>query len=206
MAETYECFKVEVADYVATVTLARPPVNAQNRRFREEIIAIFDTLSDRTDVRGRGRLNGQGRLGPGSGGNRRGPDALLGVIRGRLVQNLDERVTRAVGNRARSAVGRTPDTDLDDETVCIRVNPGDRLPGIPRHRFKVGVDYWVTNAWTVGADLVAALNRLMRRRRIVQRKPCGNRQQALPGRDPLSNIALCPPARRMWRTGQRHRV
>lgn len=51
MAETYECFRVEVADYVATVTLARPPVNAQNRRFREEIIAIFDALSDRTDVR-----------------------------------------------------------------------------------------------------------------------------------------------------------
>ena len=51
MAETYECFRVEVADFVATVTLARPPVNAQNRRFREEIIAIFDTLSDRVDVR-----------------------------------------------------------------------------------------------------------------------------------------------------------
>jgi enoyl-CoA hydratase len=51
MAETYECFRVEVADHVATVTLARPPVNAQNRRFREEIIAIFDALSDRTDVR-----------------------------------------------------------------------------------------------------------------------------------------------------------
>lgn len=51
MAETYECFKVEVADHVATVTLARPPVNAQNRRFREEIISIFDMLSDRTDVR-----------------------------------------------------------------------------------------------------------------------------------------------------------
>src|SRR3954465_3729974 len=51
MADTYECFKVEVADHVATVTLARPPVNAQNRRFREEITTIFDTLSDRTDVR-----------------------------------------------------------------------------------------------------------------------------------------------------------
>ena len=51
MTETYECFKVEVAEYVATVTLARPPVNAQNRQFREEIIAIFDTLSDRMDVR-----------------------------------------------------------------------------------------------------------------------------------------------------------
>lgn len=51
MAETYECFKVTVADFVALVALARPPVNAQNRRFREEITAIFDTLSDRTDVR-----------------------------------------------------------------------------------------------------------------------------------------------------------
>ena len=51
MADTYECFKVEVADFVATVTLTRPPVNAQNRRFREEIIGIFDTVSDRKDVR-----------------------------------------------------------------------------------------------------------------------------------------------------------
>jgi enoyl-CoA hydratase len=51
MADNYECFKVEVADHVATATLARPPVNAQNRRLREEIVAIFDALSDRTDVR-----------------------------------------------------------------------------------------------------------------------------------------------------------
>ncbi len=51
MAETYECFEVDVTDYVATVTLARPPVNAQNRRFREEIITIFDALNDRSDVR-----------------------------------------------------------------------------------------------------------------------------------------------------------
>jgi enoyl-CoA hydratase len=51
MTETYECFKIEVSDHVATVTLARPPVNAQNRRFREEIITIFDLLSDRSDVR-----------------------------------------------------------------------------------------------------------------------------------------------------------
>src|ERR1043166_1679720 len=51
MADTYECFKLAVSDCVATVTLARPPVNAQNRRFREEIITIFDALSDRKDVR-----------------------------------------------------------------------------------------------------------------------------------------------------------
>ncbi|MBM3528852.1 MAG: enoyl-CoA hydratase/isomerase family protein [Alphaproteobacteria bacterium] len=51
MANSYECFKVEVADHVAIVSIARPPVNAQNRRFREEIVAIFDDLSDRRDVR-----------------------------------------------------------------------------------------------------------------------------------------------------------
>ena len=51
MSESYESFKVDVANFVATVRLARPPVNAQNRRFREEIITIFDELSDRSDVR-----------------------------------------------------------------------------------------------------------------------------------------------------------
>lgn len=51
MAETYECFKLSVAEHVATVMLARPPVNAQNRKFREEIIAIFDEINDRKDVR-----------------------------------------------------------------------------------------------------------------------------------------------------------
>jgi enoyl-CoA hydratase len=51
MTESCETLKIEVADYVATVRLARAPVNAQNRRFREEMIALFDGLSDRADVR-----------------------------------------------------------------------------------------------------------------------------------------------------------
>jgi enoyl-CoA hydratase len=51
MTDSYECFKIDVADFVATVTLDRAPVNAQNRRFREEIVAIFDSLNDREDVR-----------------------------------------------------------------------------------------------------------------------------------------------------------
>jgi enoyl-CoA hydratase len=48
---TYETLRIDVADYVATVTLSRPPVNAQNRKSREELIHAFDTLSDRDDVR-----------------------------------------------------------------------------------------------------------------------------------------------------------
>lgn len=46
-----ETLKLEVTDGIATVTLARPPVNAQNRRLRDEVIRVFDSLSDRDDVR-----------------------------------------------------------------------------------------------------------------------------------------------------------
>lgn len=44
-------YKVTVQDHIATVVFDRPPVNAQNRGTREELIWIFDTLSDREDVR-----------------------------------------------------------------------------------------------------------------------------------------------------------
>ena len=46
-----ETCRLEVAEGIATVTIARPPVNAQNRRMRDEFIWLFDALSDRDDVR-----------------------------------------------------------------------------------------------------------------------------------------------------------
>lgn len=48
---SYETLKLEVADFVATVTLDRPPVNAMNRAMRQEIVQVFDELHDREDVR-----------------------------------------------------------------------------------------------------------------------------------------------------------
>ena len=36
---------------------------------------------------------------------------------------------------------------------AIQVMPGDRLPGLPLHQLKAGVDYRVTPKWTVGAVL-----------------------------------------------------
>ncbi len=47
----FEMYRLDVTDFVATVTFDRPPVNAQNRQSREEAIALFDQLSDRDDVR-----------------------------------------------------------------------------------------------------------------------------------------------------------
>ncbi len=46
-----EQFRLDIAEGVATVVFDRPPVNAQNRRTREEFIRLFDALGDRDDVR-----------------------------------------------------------------------------------------------------------------------------------------------------------
>lgn len=47
----YETLDLAVADYVATITINRPPVNAQSNQFREELTTVIDALGDRTDVR-----------------------------------------------------------------------------------------------------------------------------------------------------------
>ncbi len=49
---------------------------------------------------------------------------------------------------------------VDGDPVCIQVSPGDRLPGIPRHRFKAGFDYRLTPKWKFGADLIAASDQI----------------------------------------------
>jgi enoyl-CoA hydratase len=47
----FETVCLDVADFIATVTIDRPPVNAQNRQAREELIRVFDEISGRDDVR-----------------------------------------------------------------------------------------------------------------------------------------------------------
>ena len=47
----YQHLLLTVQDHIATVTLNRPPVNAQNAELRAEITEVFDLLSDRDDVR-----------------------------------------------------------------------------------------------------------------------------------------------------------
>lgn len=47
----YETLRLDIAEYIATITITRPPVNAQNNQFREELVAVIDQLGDRNDVR-----------------------------------------------------------------------------------------------------------------------------------------------------------
>jgi len=53
--------KLDVADHVALVTMDRPPVNAVSAEFHDELMRVFDTLSDRDDVRV-AILTGAGRV------------------------------------------------------------------------------------------------------------------------------------------------
>ena len=46
-----EHLKLEVADYIAVVTMNAPPVNAVSTGLMNEMIAVFDQMSDRDDVR-----------------------------------------------------------------------------------------------------------------------------------------------------------
>ena len=46
-----ETVKCQISDYIAVVTMDRPPVNAQNAQFNNDMALVFDTISDRDDVR-----------------------------------------------------------------------------------------------------------------------------------------------------------
>ena len=46
-----EIIRCAVENFIAVVTMDNPPVNAQDRRFHEQMMAVFDALSDRDDVR-----------------------------------------------------------------------------------------------------------------------------------------------------------
>ena len=50
--------------------------------------------------------------------------------------------------------------DAADEDGMLRVEPGDRLPGIPRHSLKGGVRYDVTEAWNLAVETVVASSRI----------------------------------------------
>ena len=50
--------------------------------------------------------------------------------------------------------------DAATEAGAVAVEPGDRLPGIPRHSLKAGVRQAVTDAWDAAVETVAASDRV----------------------------------------------
>ncbi|HTW36618.1 MAG TPA: TonB-dependent receptor [Rhizomicrobium sp.] len=58
-----------------------------------------------------------------------------------------------------------------DANGDILVRPGDQLPGIPQHRFKLGADYKLTPDWSAGAVLVYESSQYYRGDESNQMKP-----------------------------------
>lgn len=77
--------RLDVADYIAVVTIDNPPVNAQPLPFMAEVMETFDALSDREDVRV-AILTGTGKMFSAGADlkNRPGPDAPAGTMWGRM--------------------------------------------------------------------------------------------------------------------------
>lgn len=81
--------RVQTADHIALVTMDNPPVNAQNATFQDEIIRVFDRLSDMDEVRvavltGKGKCFCAGVDIKARAGQQRGPgDAWRGMRQAR---------------------------------------------------------------------------------------------------------------------------
>jgi iron complex outermembrane receptor protein len=56
----------------------------------------------------------------------------------------------------------SPSNPFADANGNIHVDPGDRLPGIPLHQFKAGVDYRITSNWLIGAVLTCFSGQYLR--------------------------------------------
>jgi enoyl-CoA hydratase len=77
--------RVQIADHIAVVTMDNPPVNAQTAEFQDEMMRVFDRLSDMDEVRvavltGKGKCFCAGVDIKARAGARRGPgDAWTGM-------------------------------------------------------------------------------------------------------------------------------
>ena len=85
---------------------------------------------------------------------RQGIEAGLELRSGRLQAWLDYAFTDATFQSP-----FTEDSPLNPAANAngqIQVVPGNQLPGVPRHRLKLGLSYHVTDAWTVGGAVIAS--------------------------------------------------
>ena len=64
-----------------------------------------------------------------------------------------------------------PQNPNSNNSYFITVKPGDRIPNIPEHKFKAGIDYWMTPQWKLGADMVAQTSQFFRGDENNQNKP-----------------------------------
>ncbi len=90
---------------------------------------------------------------------RQGGQAGVSLRQGSLLAYADYAYTDATFRTAFLLGSQNnPFADVNGQ---IQVRPGNRLPGIPAHRLKFGVQYDLTPDWTVGATGIASSGRVL---------------------------------------------
>jgi outer membrane receptor protein involved in Fe transport len=85
---------------------------------------------------------------------RQGIEAGLTLRRGRLFAWIDYALTDATFQT--SFTEDSPLNPAADANGQIQVKPGNRLPGVPLHRLKLGASYGLTDDWTIGFDAIVS--------------------------------------------------
>ena len=64
-----------------------------------------------------------------------------------------------------------PQNPSPGNPFSIQIQPGNHIPGIAAHKFKVGIDYLMTPEWKLGADMVTATDQFFQGDGNNQNKP-----------------------------------
>ncbi len=112
-----------------------------------------DILFTSSDVQGRGFFQNVGAT------RRQGVEAGVSLRQGSLLAFADYAYTDATF-RSGFSLG-SQDNPFADANGQVQVRPGNRLPGIPQHRVKFGLQYDLTPDWTVGTTGIASSGRVL---------------------------------------------
>ncbi|CAN5201112.1 TonB-dependent receptor [soil metagenome] len=116
-------------------------------------LSAYDTRVDDDIIPLASVIAGRGYYANVPGTQRRGIDLGLDATRGPITAYLGYAYVEAT-YRFSGALA-SPNSPSADASGNIQVEPGDRLGGVPRHRFKAGADWRVNDRLTVGADVLA---------------------------------------------------
>jgi outer membrane receptor for Fe3+-dicitrate len=105
-------------------------------------------------------LLGTGFFKNGGGTRRVGLDAELSGRSDRLAWYASYGLVEATFESSLALPSNVAVNDAASENGEISVEPGDRLPGIPRHSFKLGGRYDVVSGWSISLDGIVASSRI----------------------------------------------
>ncbi|HYZ63168.1 MAG TPA: TonB-dependent receptor [Acetobacteraceae bacterium] len=117
------------------------------------VVSDDDILFIGSTVTGRGFFQNVGQT------RREGVEAGLRLRYGPVSAYFDYAHTSATFRTPFTA--SSPNNPAADADGLIQVSRGDRIPGIPQHRLKLGVQYEVTPRWTVGATGILSSGRVL---------------------------------------------